>query len=210
MGFLALICFGWGLYLSKNYGGYIGRFVDALAQTIALAMRTDWLNQIMLGVTHLGSYGTPLVWLVIAGVLVAKREYVMLMVAFFQSVGGVAVAMLIKTLVGRLRPDDLALISEVSHSYPSLHAMTSLVVYMFLAYLIYYYTRKFWTSYFVFILGLIMAGAIGWSRVYLGVHYATDLIGGYSFGLGWFLGVIYIEKCIYLVAKKTETSQKIS
>lgn len=85
---------------------------------------------------------------------------------------------LIKTIFQRPRPTDFMLMSESSFSYPSGHTMTNTCLYLFLAY---YFsknkdenTRKLY--YFI---AIVFSGMMGMSRVYLGVHYISDVVGGF-------------------------------
>jgi undecaprenyl-diphosphatase len=92
---------------------------------------------------------------------------------------------LFKALFQRERPDILRLAEASGYSFPSGHSMTSLSFYGLIIYLciklIRNPTRRFISV--VFLSGLILA--IGMSRVYLGVHYASDVLAGFSAGLAW-------------------------
>jgi len=75
------------------------------------------------------------------------------------------------------------LIREISYSFPSGHALGASVLYGFLAYLLARrYPRR---SYLIYASTIIIIGLIGLSRLYLGVHYPTDIIAGYIVGLLW-------------------------
>jgi undecaprenyl-diphosphatase len=75
------------------------------------------------------------------------------------------------------------LISETSFSFPSGHALGSLVLYGIIAYLL--ATRYPRSSIFIYSLAVILIAAIGISRLYLGVHWPTDIIAGYGIGFLW-------------------------
>jgi undecaprenyl-diphosphatase len=96
---------------------------------------------------------------------------------------------LIKIIIHRPRPDVLKLIAVGGFSFPSWHAMTAICFFGYFIYLIMKYF-KHWTSYlFAGILGLLIF-TIGIGRVYLGVHYASDVLCGYIFGLVWLFAFI--------------------
>ena len=76
-------------------------------------------------------------------------------------------------------------INEVSFSFPSFHAMFSLAIYGFIIYLIWKSNFKYRKLICLFLISLILT--IGLSRIYLGVHYATDILGGYLISLAYLI-----------------------
>ncbi len=88
---------------------------------------------------------------------------------------------IVKVIIGRERPIDINLITETGYSFPSGHAMVSMAFYGYIAYMIgQKLKKKRWLSYTV--CGLLIL-FIGISRVYLGVHFATDILAGWTAGL---------------------------
>ncbi len=92
-----------------------------------------------------------------------------------------------KVLINRSRPDILRLIEISGLSYPSGHSMAAMSFYGFFIYLC-YRSFKFKNKYIIVSLCSILIVLIGFSRIYLGVHYASDVLGGFSLGLLW-LGI---------------------
>lgn len=106
---------------------------------------------------------------------------------------------IVKSIIRRDRPLDINLIIENGFSFPSGHSMVSFAFYGFIIYYLYYTDLKKPVKYgLMAILGLIIL-LIGISRIYLGVHYASDVLGGFL--LAFIYLVIYI-KFIYKREKK--------
>lgn len=84
------------------------------------------------------------------------------------------------------------LISEKSFSFPSGHALGSLVLYGFLAYLLATHYPKY--AKIIYSLAVVAIAAIGLSRLYLGVHWPTDVIAGYGVGFLWLMICIIMLK----------------
>lgn len=96
----------------------------------------------------------------------------------------------------RERPDILRLITETGYSFPSGHSMIGLSFYGFMIYLSFLYLKKPWkyiSSAFLCVLILM----IGISRIYLGVHYASDVAAGFSAGLAWLIMFTVLSNRIY-------------
>lgn len=99
----------------------------------------------------------------------------------------------LKGLFQRARPDFLTLIIENGYSFPSAHALVSLCFYGFI---IYYISKTFenkW-KYVINTFLVILIIAIGISRIYLGVHYPSDVLAGYCIGFLWLTFMIELLK----------------
>lgn len=105
----------------------------------------------------------------------------------------------LKFIIARPRPNVLRLVEESGYSFPSGHSMVSMGFYGFLIYLTYKNIKNKWAKYpLIIFLGLLIL-LIGISRIYLGVHYATDVIGGFIIGfvyLAFFIKYLYKNKRI--------------
>lgn len=144
------------------------------------------LDSIMLAVSDLG-YGYPFIFLlfVVLGTLIFYRRRLELM-SFVLSMGGGAVLnVLLKHLFARSRPDLFRVVEEVGFSFPSGHSMVSLCFYGMSAFLLSRYLKSWPARFAVFVLAGLLTAAIGVSRIYLGVHYPTDVAAGFIAGGMW-------------------------
>lgn len=167
---------------------------DTQISKFFFSQRSLHLTYIMIFISYLGGKV-----ILIFGVLFAtlfslkhhKREAVLFL---FILTMAVVINISLKNLTQRPRPNISPLVSLQDYSFPSGHAMNSFVFYTTLSYYIYHFTKS---------KKLAAAGAaastslillIGISRIYLGVHYPTDVIAGYLMGFGWFVSVLLMEK----------------
>lgn len=97
---------------------------------------------------------------------------------------------ILKVIVQRPRPELLRLIEISGFSFPSGHSMTAMSFYGFLIFFSIRYL-KHWTKYCIAGALSILVLAIGISRIYLGVHYASDVFAGFIFGFAWL--VVFIK-----------------
>ncbi len=89
----------------------------------------------------------------------------------------------LKHIFMRPRPDHLRLIKEGGYSYPSGHSMISVALYGFLIYYVYHKVQNKKLKVFLISLLTLLIILIGMSRIYVGVHYPSDVLGGYTLSL---------------------------
>lgn len=145
------------------------------------------LDRLMLAITELGNPNTVIA---IAGITFAvlwwRHYYQEAKIFFIDCSGGVILSYGLKLIFSKSRPNLWqSPITETSFSYPSGHALGSTILYGFLAYLVATRYPKF--SLFIYIFAVLLITAIGISRLYLGVHWPTDIIAGYSIGFLWIM-----------------------
>lgn len=113
---------------------------------------------------------------------------------------------LLKFILQRPRPTEYRIIEESGYSFPSGHSMVSLAFYGYLIYLIYkYINNKYLKNVLIISLSTLIC-CIGISRIYLGVHYTSDVLGGFFISIAYL--VIYIELMNKFVLEKNRNDKK--
>ena len=110
----------------------------------------------------------------------------------------VGISQALKFIVRRSRPINIAIIEETGFSFPSGHSMVSAAFYGLIIYLIYKSNLKKHLKILLMLLFSLIILNIGLSRIYLGVHYTTDVFAGFI------LAVIHLILFIELIYKKIE------
>ncbi|WP_379141702.1 phosphatase PAP2 family protein [Paenibacillus sp. sgz500992] len=87
----------------------------------------------------------------------------------------------------RERPNIHRLIEQAGYSFPSGHSMAAFSLYGVIAYLLWRHLRRHRERFLLICFTVLMTGGIGWSRIYLGVHYPSDVIGGYTASGAWLM-----------------------
>ena len=96
----------------------------------------------------------------------------------------------LKRILQRTRPKEFRIIEETGYSFPSGHSMVSMAFYGYLIYLIYKYIKNKYVKCISIVLLSILICSIGISRIYLGVHYTSDVLGGFLISVSYL--IIYI------------------
>jgi len=153
-------------------------------------LHTPVLDQIMIGLTFLGEPKLLLVIsLALGAFLLVRHHRSEALTIAIAGVGAVSLNALLKLLFARARPQLWERVVDVRfYSFPSGHSMISMVMYGLLGYfLISRYPQWRWL---IATLTLLLVIGIGFSRLYLGVHWPTDVIAGYTAGIVWLIACI--------------------
>ena len=113
---------------------------------------------------------------------------------------------IIKFIMQRPRPTEFRIIEETGYSFPSGHSMVSLAFYGYLIYLIYKYINNKHLKRTLIIILSVLICIIGVSRIYLGVHYTSDVLGGFLISFAYL--IIYIELENKYVLEKNKDDRK--
>lgn len=157
-----------------------------------------WLKIIAEDITALGSATVlGLAVTAVVGFLVLHGMYKNALFVFVASIGGWFLNDLLKSMFARPRPSIVPHLREVwSLSFPSGHALTSAVVYLTLGVLLMRVAERRLVKWYCLTIAMAATALVGASRVYLGVHYPTDVLGGWLIGLCWALIFWLVERSL--------------
>src|SRR5208283_4780805 len=149
-----------------------------------------WVQEAARDLTSLGSIIVlVIITLAVAGYLFLARKQAAAWLMLFAVFGGIALSDLLKFAFARPRPDFVAPAARVfTTSFPSGHATLSAITYLTIAALLARaYPSPTLDLYFM-LLAALLTVLIGLSRIYLGVHFPTDILGGWCIGTAWAIG----------------------
>lgn len=154
---------------------------------IASNIMSDGLTPILKVITEFGGVA----FTVLAGVLIFMFCKKIRWFVTFDLVGVTVLNQAIKHIVRRPRPNILRLVEESGYSFPSGHSMVSMAFYGIIIYLVYKNVSNKYLKWTLITLLSLLILSIGFSRIYVGVHYFTDVAGGFLLGLAYL--IIYIN-----------------
>jgi undecaprenyl-diphosphatase len=163
-----------------------------------------WLEGSMIDLTAIGGPTVlGLTVVIVAGFLVLQTRYRTALVVAITSFSAELLSNVMKHAFNRPRPSIVPHLREVfSSSFPSGHAMESAIVYLTLGAILMRAAESRITKIYILTIAVLLTALVGISRVYLGVHYPTDVIGG------WIIGFMWASIC-WLVAQRFEATAHI-
>ena len=174
--------------------------IDTSVYNLIIKLMNTNTTAIMICISYLGSAIT-LITLSMAFIILLKNKknasYIVLNLALVFLLNRI-----LKTIVARPRPSVLRLVVENGYSFPSGHAMVSMGFYGFLIYLIWVNIKNKKAKYPLIVLLSLLIISIGLSRIYLGVHYFTDVIGGFI------IAMLYLVIFIKFLYKRNDKMKK--
>jgi undecaprenyl-diphosphatase len=170
------------------------RKADMPAQPIGPA----WLELAAFDITALGGPTVlGLTVFAVVGFLVLHGLYRNAAFVFLASVGGWMLNDLLKEVFARPRPDVVPHLRDVmSLSFPSGHALTSAAVFLTLGALLMRVAQRPLVKFYIMFIAMLATLLVGATRVYLGVHYPTDVLAGWLIGTSWALLCWLLERSL--------------
>jgi undecaprenyl-diphosphatase len=178
-----------GEVIEGDTQGFDERLVLAMRQANdpAKPIGPAWTQEVGRDLTALGGVAVlMLVTLAVTGYLFLAGRYRMTAFVLAATLGGLAVSSLLKSAFDRPRPSVVPHLSQVyTSSFPSGHSMMSAVVYLTLGALLAQIADRRRLKFYALAVAVLLAVLVGVSRVYMGVHYPTDVLAGWTAGLVW-------------------------
>jgi undecaprenyl-diphosphatase len=148
-----------------------------------------WLAEVARDLTGLGGVAVlSLMTAAVVGFLWLREKYGAMWLVLTATVGGLALSTALKHVYHRPRPQLVAHLSAVyTTSFPSGHSMLSAVVYLTLGTLLARFVPERRVKFYFVSVAMVLTFLVGVSRVFMGVHYPTDVLAGWAAGLCWAL-----------------------
>lgn len=174
----------------------------------AMPLGPSWLREAGMDATALGS---PLILsLTVAGAvgfLIIRNEKWLAVTTVVMTAGGALVTLILKYVIGRPRPSIVPHLREITTpSFPSGHAMLSALVFLTIGVILARSFQGRWVKTYILLWGVFLTFIVGASRVYLGVHYPTDVLGGWLAGFAW---AIVCWGIIHFVPSSASSTRKV-
>ncbi|WP_205136528.1 phosphatase PAP2 family protein [Virgibacillus halotolerans] len=199
IGILFLILFGtiaWGVFFES---GWVTSFDLSWIERIQGSV-SEGKTSFIMKITELGNMKLVIVLtIIIAIVLFFKRKYAEGLwfggtILFCAAIGG----KILKKVFDRDRPAFLQLIEKTNESFPSGHATATTIFYGLIGLVLVLAATEVWKKFVVGFITLAWIGFILITRIYLGVHFPTDVIGGFLYGIA----AILLSMGVYLVVQE--------
>lgn len=161
--------------------------IDAWWQARAIAYRTPELNSLAVDVTALGSVaGLSLLTTFLCVFFLLQQRPLLALHAFLAAIGAAGLTTVLKFHFERSRPDvSLRLVDIQGFSYPSGHSLAAAAIYFTCAILIARQLSGPMRRSVIWAFFLLLIGAVGLTRIYLGVHFFSDVLAGTLVGIAW-------------------------
>ena len=168
--------------------------LNDLITSFVISIRGDNMTKVMLTITNIARAYSLIVISILLLFFIKDKKIplkvcINLIVVFLSS-------QLLKIIFRQPRPDGLALTTASGFGYPSGHAMVSLAYFGYLTYLLCKKVKSKFIKTILIIICILLILLIGFSRIYLGVHYFSDVIAGFLLGTAYFMTFLTIIKAV--------------
>jgi membrane-associated phospholipid phosphatase len=150
-------------------------------------LHSRYLAPVMYAATKLGNWEVKFAFVLLGALLMLRiRHFLEAGVIVVSALGGELIVGGLKALLHRPRPPAPYMVSFIpSYGFPSDHAFSAVAVYGLILYYMHEATEEWAPKAVTEVVGFILIALIGFSRLYLGVHWTTDVLGGYALGTAW-------------------------
>jgi undecaprenyl-diphosphatase len=166
-------------------------------------LRLAGLNTLMEGITYLGNWQS----ITLVSLLLLAYDKTRIPYGLLGATAAIAETILnkgLKSIFGRLRPDDIIpLIDQGGYAFPSGHSAASMAFYGMLLFLVQTQMEDRKKANILSVMLILLIALIGPSRIYLGVHYPTDVLAGWAEG-------VFVAAVVYMLASKFIKTLRIS
>lgn len=165
---------------------------DDSVYSLVRSLESGFFDKYFLTVTKLGNESVVIILAFIIFLLVKRNDKLLVLLTCLFSVIS---NQLIKHIIMRDRPSVYRMIKQGGFSYPSGHSMIAVALYGVLIYLVFKYIKNKYLKYGLSALLVLLILSIGISRIYVGVHFASDVVGGFSLAIAEMVLIVsFLEK----------------
>lgn len=186
-----------GIWVMKILRGELP-YVDQWTRALVERFDDTYVYTVFRWITELGSSSFLVPFTIVMAIVLwgMLRDYLTALIFAGGTLASHLLNILIKVLVERERPSISAAANAEGHSFPSGHAMISMVCYGLLAYFIVKKWRSAKAKFLTRLFFALLIFLIGLSRFFINVHYLTDIMAGFFFGFLCLKGLIYLYEFI--------------
>lgn len=164
---------------------------DSYIYHFLLEHRKNYLTTFLRAITNFGGAICLIIISILCIIFIKRKKYKLTIPLNLLIIS--VVNFILKNIFSRPRPDEYRIIEETGFSFPSGHSMASAAFYGYLIYLIYKNVKNKKIRNILCTILSILILAIGFSRIYLGVHYTSDVVAGLCFSIAYLILMIHLE-----------------
>lgn len=186
--------------------------LDRKVTDFIISFRSPQLNKVFQFITDLGDLYGYIILAAFCGIgfyLKFKNWQYVLEMLFVLIIAGLS-NLALKQVINRARPDAAHLVAVETLSYPSGHAMSAIAFYGFLIYLFYNFKMNTLLKTGIILIFSFLILAIGVSRVYLGVHYPSDIVGGFIAGFIWIIFCVILFQVMDIFRRRKRLRHELN